>query len=171
MAKEVSQWHADGEQVVLYMDCNEDVRANDIKQWAEACGLREVITKAHGEANAPSTCNKHKMKKNRPTKPIDGIFASWAIEPVASGYTEFSGGIQGCTYEKASGKTRNLTDRRCLWIDLRLTDLFGHSMPPLPTMARRRMKCNDPRIVDRFNRHYDEFLTKQDLYRCMFQLK
>lgn len=171
LAKEVAQWHTDGEQVIVYMDCNEDIRAQTIKQWAELCGLREVITEAHGESEAPSTCKKHKTTKKGKTKPIDGVFASWAIEPIASGYTEFSGGIQGGSYEKATGKTRNRTDHRCLWLDLRLTDVFGHSMPPLPTVAGRRMKCNDPRVVERFNRFYDEFLDKHDLYRRTFQLE
>ena len=171
LAKDVSQWHADGEQVVVYMDCNEDVRSQNIKQWADLCGLREVITEAHGESEAPSTCKKHKRKKHGKSKPIDGLFASWAIEPVASGYTEFSGGVQGCTYEGPTQKTRNRTDHRCLWMDLRLTDVFGHSMPPLPTAVGRRMKCNDPRVVKRFNSFYDEFLEKHDLYRRTFELE
>ncbi len=66
LAGKINRWVADGEHVVLMMDCNEDVRSNTITTFLNECGMRDIVLERHGN-EAPRT---HK----RGSHPIDAIF-------------------------------------------------------------------------------------------------
>ena len=72
--------------------------------------MQEVILDRHG-TNAPATYIEGSL-------PIDGIFATAAVNIVQGGYTSFADGVQG-----------QRTDHRCLWVDIALTEVFGHITP------------------------------------------
>ena len=56
-----------GKQIVLLMDCNEDVRSSTTHSWLQDHALTDVILTKHGKDNAPVTYTCR-------SKPIDGIF-------------------------------------------------------------------------------------------------
>ena len=81
------------------------------KKFLNNVGMQEVLLHRHS-TNAPATHIKG-------TLPIDGIFATAAVNIVQGGYTSFTDGVQG-----------QRTDYRCLWVDIALTDVFGQNTPP-----------------------------------------
>ena len=94
------------------------------------------------------------------SKPIDGIFATRAVECVQAGDTAFGNGVQG-----------KRPDHRCIWMDVCLQMVFGHRMPPVQKAAFRRVKCNDPRIWKKFNQEYKSFASSCALGTKIFQTK
>ncbi len=152
LAGEINRWVADGEHVVLMMDCNEDVRSNTITTFLNECGMRDIVLERHGN-EAPRT---HK----RGSHPIDAIFATHSVQCVRAGYAGFDGGVQA-----------KRSDHRCLWFDVTINSIFGHEMPPTNKPQARRLKCNDPRVVKCFNQYYFEFLRKHKLHERAFALE
>ena len=63
------EWMTAGDQIVLALDVNDDVRFNPIRAKMQAIGLHEIITMTHDpdKAIAPRTYE-------RGSRPIDGIF-------------------------------------------------------------------------------------------------
>jgi hypothetical protein len=153
LAKEVRKWHSAGEQVVLMMDVNEDVRQPTISQFLEHAGLRDAILSRHGSTNAPPTYITGKA-------PIDAIFISTGTAIMAGGYASFCDGVQG-----------RRSDHRCLWIDIQLSSVLGQNIPGPVKYAGRRCHCRDPRVVHRFNTLLKEFIIKTGLARRIFHLE
>ena len=108
----INKWRRNQEQVILMMDCNEDVRSPQMRKFLDNVGMKEAIHDRHG-SNAPAMYIKGQL-------PINGLFATSAITTQAGGYISFDQGIQG-----------QQTDHRCLWIDLDITSIFGSEVPPL----------------------------------------
>jgi hypothetical protein len=93
------------------------------------------------------------------SKPIDGIFATQAVECIQPGYTAFGDVVQG----------KHPEDHRCIWMDVQLQTVFTHQMPPVQKAAFRQVKCNDPRIWRKFNQNYKRFAINCSLGAKIFQ--
>ena len=125
LQKTINKWRRNQEQVILMMDCNEDVRSSRMRKFLDDVGMKEAIHDRHG-SNAPATYIEGQL-------PIDGLFATSAITIRAGGYISFDQGIQG-----------QRTDHQCLWIDLDITSIFGSEVPPLMRFQGRRVKSKHP---------------------------
>jgi hypothetical protein len=137
LRKEIEKWLIAGYQVIVAGDFNDDIRGHTIKQFFFNLSMEEIILKQNG-SKAPNTYVNGSVL-------IDGIFATTGINPVVSGYTEFSWGIY--------------SDHRLLWVDLSLIQILGSKTPPLWKPKARRLKCDNPIIVRKFNnsrlKHFD----------------
>jgi hypothetical protein len=122
--------------VVLMMDVNEDVRSAPIQTFLDDLGMREVILERHGKSTAPNT---HLQGSD----PINGIFVTSSLEIVNGGYAAFDQGVTG-----------KRSDHRCLWIDIQLVDVFGHTMPGPVKRAGQRVQCQDPRTTAALCKEY-----------------
>ena len=149
IAVEIQQWQQEGDQIILGMDLNDDVRTTTITKPLTDLGLVELITSKHGN-NTPST-------HNRGVVPIDGVFVSTTLRDVKCGYLPFGDGIP--------------SDHRGLWLDVPYTMAFGHDVLPFATPSARRLKTNDPRIVSRYIQSYEKFLKQHRLAERAFQLQ
>ena len=152
LKKYIHRWKNQDEQIVLLMDCNEDVRSGNIQAFLSEVDMREAILHKHGN-DAPGT-------HINGTHPIDGIFTTRSVSIQSGGYCSFDQGVQG-----------KRTDHRCLWIDVRITTVFREKMPPLMKFCGRRVKTTDPRIVERFNSHYKKFVIKHQMAQRIFRLE
>jgi hypothetical protein len=103
--------------------------------------MRESILERHG-TNAPQTYN-------RGTVPIDGIFLSHDLTSVGVGYLPFGKGL--------------LIDQQCLWIDIKVHVLMGKDMEPSKKFAPRRLKCDDPRIRNKYLSEYKMYIEGRDI--------
>ncbi|MFN9982402.1 MAG: hypothetical protein ACK53Y_20915, partial [bacterium] len=133
LCKDIQEFLSSGDQIILLIDGNSSMKSSDLSLALSACSLREVLLDRYG-TNGPST-----FIRNTTRTPIDGIWATPGIDILAGGYFSYDEVFQG-------------TDHRCLWIDLSLSNAFGHNMPPIVRPQMRRLHCRDPRIVDNFNR-------------------
>ena len=123
--KEIATWQEEGDQVVLMLDANQDVRDQVIKNKLATVQMREILLERHGQ-DAPNTYNRGRL-------PIDGIFATPAIDIIKGGYHGFGDTIP--------------SDHRCLWFDVSYTTAFGHDLPKTVHAKARRLKMEDPRTV------------------------
>jgi hypothetical protein len=135
------------------MDVNEDVRAAPIQTFLDDLGMREVILERHGKLTAPNT---HLRGSNS----IDGIFVTSSLKIVNGGYAAFDQGVTG-----------KRSDHRCLWIDIHMVYVFGHTMLGPVKWAGRRVQCQDPRTTAAFCKAYKAFCLKNRLSQRIFQLE
>jgi hypothetical protein len=77
-----------GDQLIFMGDLNDDVHSTKIVQFFEDLSMREIITGTHNLQQAPNTYN-------RESKAIDGIWATYNLEPHQCGYTAFNHGCGG----------------------------------------------------------------------------
>jgi hypothetical protein len=97
---------AKGDIIILGMDINEDVRSRKLKKYFADLHMHEVILSRHARLSPPATCI-----KNDSRIPIDGIWCTTGITPVAAGYRAFGAATP--------------LDHRALWADFKKSDLLG----------------------------------------------
>lgn len=145
----ITQYKNQGDQIVVLMDCNEDVRRARITTWLQRLELTDVIMSTHGSTQAPATYN-------RGSKPIDGIFCSSTIPVQACGYLPF-GAFP--------------LDHRGLWIDVLYENAFGYKIPRCIQPAAQKLQCKDPRVVSKWVNAYDSFIRTHNLHVQQFELE
>ena len=125
--KDIDQWIEAGEQLIVAGDWNTNVTKEKFLEEFERRNLIPAIATVHGK-NLPPTHNNGSV-------PIDEIFVSRTININAAGYLEH-------------GST--LSDHRPIWIDVTKQSLIGTKSKLSPTFAARKLKTNDPRIVNNY---------------------
>jgi hypothetical protein len=80
LSKEIGQWIQAGEQVIVMLDANSDVRDGDVNQMFFEAGMREVLLEINADLPVTST-----FSRNLNNIPIDGIFATSTIQLQAGG--------------------------------------------------------------------------------------
>ncbi len=131
----------DGEQIITIGDFNDDIRGRVIQPFFQDLDMRELILELHGQ-EAPNTFEGG-------VHPIDGIFGTRNIQPVNGGYTAVEWGLH--------------SDHRMIWVDVSTDMVFGTKDTPMWKPMARRLKCNDPRLIDRFNKLRNIHATRHNL--------
>jgi hypothetical protein len=137
LADAIRAWLAAGDQLVVALDANEDVRSGTVYQLLLDLGLAEAIIDQHG-LDGPSTFAHGSC-------PIDGLFVSSTLLGLRCGYTGYWHGY------------------RCLWMDIPQAIAFGHDMPPIVRAAAQRLKVEDPRVTFRYTTELKAHLDKHGL--------
>jgi hypothetical protein len=137
----LKKWIEEGDQVIVAGDFNDDVRTGLVHTTFMELNMDELILRQHG-SNAPNTFIKGSV-------PIDGIFGTKGLDVLFSGYTSGNWGL--------------LSDHRALWVDLDMYSTFGGISAPLWRPRIRRLKLEDPRIVNTFNKLRRQHLEKHNL--------
>ena len=145
---EVLKWHADGEQLLLSGDWNEPMDSPNMTAWMELLGLKDAIGPSH-EGKSPPTYH-------RGQDTIDGILLSKSLNTSSSGFLGF-GAIPG--------------DHRCLWIDISNQHVMGYKMNDIPKHKARRLKLDDPRVVDKYLRILDACFKTDELNKRLTDLR
>ena len=138
-----------GDQVILMMDCNEDVRGEGFSTWLQDHSLRDGVLERHGGMNAPATYNQG-------SQPIDGLFCSISIEVQHSGYLPF-GSFP--------------SDHRALWMDITYENAFGYKIPKCLQPKACKLQCKDPRIVKKWTDAYEAYIRKHKLHLRQYALE
>eukprot|EP00978_Attheya_sp_CCMP212_P000998 scaffold2064_cov29-Attheya_sp.AAC.1 len=127
---DIAVWKLEGDQVVLMGDFNEDVRTEPLKESMFAkLSMREIIMSVNDPTKAPGTFN-------RGSTPIDGMWATFHLEPIRAGYTDLAHGFGG--------------DHRIGCADFTYENIFGHLLPAIERPIARRLRLGDPRVVAKF---------------------
>jgi hypothetical protein len=138
LIKNIMNWLALGEQVILGIDVNEDVRYGSFaSRLRSECGLQEIMIKNYG-CNLPNTYARGSL-------PIDGLFVSASLAQCPSGYMEI------------------VCDHRMLWIDVPADIAFGYTPPATASLSPKRLILQDPRIVNKYNELLKGKLEEHDV--------
>jgi hypothetical protein len=109
---EIETFKAEGDNIMLMLDGNDDMRRGEIRRAFNNYQVRECILEHHGN-KAVNT-----YRRNTKNVPIDGIWISPSLEIQAGGYFEFDEVFPG-------------TDHRTLWVDITYNMAFGHNLAPI----------------------------------------
>jgi len=139
---QIIEWQSDGDQVIILADMNDNVQEDPILAMATQTGLHDAVTTQHGSG----TPNTH----NRGSTPINGIFIPADYAPVIqSGYLAFDKGIP--------------SNHRAVWVDIPLNILGWLQASECIPLQARRLKCKDPRIVQKYLQALEEELSKSNM--------
>ena len=142
LGEQIIKWHAEGEQLVIGGDWNEDIQKPMFMEWMHTVGLKDSVTSIH-QGQAPATYH-------RGRDPIDGIFISNTMSPSRAGYLGF-GEIPG--------------DHRGIWVDIPNSEILGYNMNDISTPQARRLKLDDPRVVRRYLELLEGSFRKEKVYQ------
>ena len=144
---QLKTWKDNGEQLILMIDCNEDVSSAPIKNTFRDVGMKEALIHQNNTLHATF---------HRGSTPIDGIFTSPTINLVHGGYLPF-GDFP--------------SDHRALWIDIQYENAFGYRMSDITNPVARRLKSHLPRVRNKFNHDYTTFIRKHHLEERLYSLQ
>ena len=142
LAKEIHKWQLQGEQLIISGDWNEDVVGPNLTRWMGCFSLREAVTHVHGSKPPPTY--------HRGTHAIDGIFVSHTIQILKAGYLPFN---------ELPG------DHRGIWVDIPQSSILGYRMSDIPTAKARRLKLDDPRVVNRYQEILHQYFRQHNIYK------
>jgi hypothetical protein len=146
LVKDLQNFIELGDNVILLIDGNSNMKQSDLKAALEQLDMTEVIIGKHG-SDGPAT-----HKRNAASSPIDGIWGTPGIVIDKGGYFAYDEDFLN-------------TDHRCLWIDVPFTVAFGHNLPPARKQTPKRLHCKDPRLVDNYIRLYHQFAAPLQLFQ------
>ena len=148
LIQQIKKWQEKGENVVLLIDTNENLaRMGQLQtQLLYECQLVDPIRSTYQQKNTilPPT-------SLTGSNPIDSIFVSPQLRNIIRG-----GWIQ---VEKSIG------DHRALFIDIPIETILGEDPFIIHRNTARRLICDQPKIVDRYNKLLNRQLCKQHTFR------
>ena len=145
----IQPWIDAGDQVIVGIDANEDVRQGATHSMFRSIGMKDAILTKY-RTDPPET-----YQRNFQRKPIDAIFVTTGIEITQGGYTNY-GDIM-------------MSDHRTLWIDVPFESCLGFNPPDLHKKQINRVNPKDPRnrknfveATKRWYRLHDNYVPKQE---------
>jgi exonuclease III len=130
LTKAVKQRLQDGDQLVLMLDLNDDIRTSPFTVMMQNIGMTQLLSYRHGDATMPRSFQHGQ-------RPIDGLYVSNSLVGCSCGYLPFDD-----------------FDHRAIWIDIPYHLAFGHRVPPLAYRQPDRLNYQDPRCVAAYHKHY-----------------
>jgi hypothetical protein len=120
---QLQSWIEQGDQIVVGIDANDDLRNGPVNEMFERIGMHDSICAKYTNWDTAATCD-----SSQPSRPIDGIYTTIGLDILQGGYCPFHAGpsSQHCA----------------LWIDIPFSQAFGFippaEAPPTPTPKRKR---------------------------------
>ena len=138
------------EQIIVMGDFNEDITQPSISSFFTSLHMHNLLHSLFNDEYLSSQCT-----FNRGTSILDGIFATQGIEAIRGGY------LSDTLFE---------SDHNPVWVDISIHSVFGNSSNPLTPHHCRRLKNEDPRVVQKFNNEYNKLLHKHSLHQDLHNL-
>ena len=136
-----------GENIIVAGDWNTDVRDERFLNPFSQRNLVPAVIDRHGR-NGPETFGGG-------TNPIDEIFVSAGIQINRSGYLAHGDSIG---------------DHRPIWVEIDKSSALGAKLPPLHFYNARRLKTQDPKVVEKYNTLLEKYLKKHGAYERIADL-
>ena len=147
ITNQIKKWQLQGDNIVLLIDANEDLsRMGQLQtKLCYECNLVDPIRKIYSTSNStlPPTSLTGSV-------PIDGIFVSPQIEHITRG-----GWLK---IENSIG------DHRTLYMDIPIDILLGEDPFHIHRSTARRLICDQPKIVSKYNKLLNQQLEKQKTF-------
>ena len=132
LAKDITNWQLLGDVIILGMDAKKDTRSRNLKTYFDNLQMKNAVLDRHKHLSPPATHTRNKKRE-----PIDGIWVSKSLDPVAAGFLAVSSAFP--------------SDHVALWVDFRREDLLGTRVGPTQHSINH-MKADDPRLVNKYNK-------------------
>ena len=122
-----------GNNVVLGMDANNNVRDGKVTKSLMEIGMYKAVVSNYGGESVSATCAINKQRK-----PIDSIWTSPGFTVLRCGFLSFHNvyGFQ--------------SDHRLIWADICNEDLLGHRPQHIYRAPRSKVRSNDPDIREKY---------------------
>ena len=144
--KQIDVWLEQGDQLIVAGDWNNDIRKKKFLENFTKRNLIPAIHHVHGNELPPTY--------NEGSKPIDEIFVSTTLKINACGYLPHGS---------------SLGDHCPVWVDLNRDTVLGVKGHLKPIYQARKLKTQDPRIVEKYNNTLHDLLeSKEVLERTRF---
>jgi len=143
LIQRIQSWRKDGELIIILMDFNEDLaRDGPLQQALKECDMVDPIRLMHANPDyVPPPTSK------TGSTPIDSIFVSRPLQHIhKGGWLQIGHGIG---------------DHRTLYIDISTRLLFGENKFKIHRHSMRRLKCDNPNIVKKFNELFLQQLVRE----------
>lgn len=127
---QLQKWIANGNQIVLGIDMNEDVHKAQLSKELLQIGMKDIITSRHGNEGPATYADGSTV--------IDGIYAAASMQNCRCGFLPI------------------LFDHRPLWVEIPMDAVLGTNLAPTLRPQARRLKLEDPRIVNKFLDSYEK---------------
>jgi hypothetical protein len=150
LCEELNLWLVMGDQVVIALDSNDDMKQGMVEKAFCGRNLCKVIMEWHGQNAPPMTDNGLRV--------INGIWVTPLIRIKQGGYL-------------VGGEAMPQTNHRVLWIDITYKSMYGHTLPPIICPIAKWLKLLDPRIVQRYIKTYHEWIETHQLDILAFDLQ
>ena len=150
----LTTWSGEGNLFIIGLDANDNVRTGDVNKMLRRLGLVDIHQFKHPHLSTESTCN-----KNTQDIPVDGIWASPALDCIACGYYGYG--------ELVMGKT----DHRMIWGDFGYESAFGFKPPEPAYSAPNRLTLADPRVIRKYNKVVRQEHTRLRLKQRAFAIQ
>jgi hypothetical protein len=139
----VTEWQQAGDQLVIMIDANENVSFSNFADKMKEAGLIDIVMTRH--PNGPATYLGG-------SAPIDGIFVTTTLQHCRCGYVNVE------------------SDHYGVWIDIPYRIAWGQEEFTIVKPQARRLKCEDPRIVDRFVQELERQCVEANIAERVEQL-
>jgi len=149
LAKEVQQWQTEGDTIIVMADMNEDVEAEDIAAFCRETQLVEAINHLHGTSPTPT--------HQRGSKVIDGIFIPRTLLAEARGGFLPFGEV-------------TISNHRAVWLDILARYFQMLDNQDIVWPSGQRLKCQDPRIVQKYNDFLVQAIEQEHIMQKITQL-
>ena len=148
LTQQIQEWQKKGENIILLIDANENLaRMGQLQsQLVYDCKLIDPIRSIYQKDTTilPST-------SLTGSNPIDAIFVSPQLQDIVRG-----GWIQ---VEKSIG------DHRALFVDIPIKTILGEDPFVIHRNTARRLICDQPKVVERYNKLLNRQLHNQHTFR------
>ena len=151
---DINRWQQKGEHIVLLIDTNENLQRMGPLQnmLTNKCRLIDPIRTIH-----QIPCTSLPSTSLTGSYPIDGIFVSRTLQNITRG--------GWLTLEDSIG------DHRSLFIDIPIKLLLGEPTFHIQRHTARRLVCDRPDVVKKFNHLLNYQLQSQDTFRKFQQFE
>ena len=139
----ITQCQQSQEHLIVMGDFNDPVTQAPISAFFTSLGMHNILHSYLGSNYTSSP-----VTYNRGNSIIDGAFASHGISATRAGY------LPSHSFE---------SDHTPIWFDLSLPLIFGTTSNIQLPLHCRRLKNEDPRVVQKFNSTYQQLLIKHQL--------
>ena len=147
---EIKKWKQMGDNLIIGIDMNADVRTCTLSIILQANQLRNAILTSHPLQSPPATYD-----KNTSRTPIDAIWVTPNIDITRAGFTPFEGGSPSAPSD----------GHRMLWFEVDNFSFLGKHIPTsTPSLTASRVKSNDPRSVKRYQRLLRKQYGKEKIF-------
>ena len=152
LENEIKTWQQAGEMLIILMDFNENLlRLGPLQSMLLKHGLIDPIRQLHQFGTTPPPTSK------TGSVPIDSIFVSTPLQHIVRG-----GWLR---------LSKCIGDHRPLFFDIDIKTILGENKFKIFRPKIRRLKCENPNIVQKFNRLLTQQLLNEKTYVQLAKLQ